>query len=128
MRPSTSQGCCTDAKGEINEWIAKDKGFEGDGLSGNLNNLVGMEQWTATAADCLDIKDMGNIATIEVDDLEFEDACCTWKALIWIILTSIRMAKNTIFAIFHSLDFGGLVEEFEIWNLMRADKVMKLLL
>jgi hypothetical protein len=33
-----------------------------------------MEQWTATAADCLDIKDMGNIATIKADDLELEDA------------------------------------------------------
>jgi hypothetical protein len=49
-------------------------GFEADGLSGDLNNFVGMEQWTATAADCLDIKDMGNIATIETDDLELEDA------------------------------------------------------
>jgi hypothetical protein len=27
--------------------------------------LVGMEQWIATAADCLDIKDMGNIAAIK---------------------------------------------------------------
>jgi hypothetical protein len=33
-----------------------------------------MEQWTATAADCLDIKDMGNIAIIETDDLKLEDA------------------------------------------------------
>jgi hypothetical protein len=33
-----------------------------------------MEQWTATAAECLDIKDMGNVATIEADDLELEDA------------------------------------------------------
>jgi hypothetical protein len=33
-----------------------------------------MEQWTATAADCLDIEDMGNIATIETDDLELEYA------------------------------------------------------
>jgi hypothetical protein len=38
-------------------------GFEADGLSGDLNNMSGMKQWTATAADCLDIKDMGNIAT-----------------------------------------------------------------
>jgi hypothetical protein len=43
--------------------IAKDKGFEADGLSGDLNNLPGMERWTATAAACLDIKDMKNIAT-----------------------------------------------------------------
>jgi hypothetical protein len=33
-----------------------------------------MEQWTATAADCLDIKDMENVATVEADDLEIEDA------------------------------------------------------
>jgi hypothetical protein len=33
-----------------------------------------MEQWTATAADCLDISDMGNIDTIEADDLKLEDA------------------------------------------------------
>jgi hypothetical protein len=33
-----------------------------------------MERWTATAADCLDIEDMGNIATIEADDLELEAA------------------------------------------------------
>jgi hypothetical protein len=34
-----------------------------------------MEQWTVTAADCLDIEDMGNIATtIKADDLELEDA------------------------------------------------------
>jgi hypothetical protein len=55
-------------------WIEKDKDFETVGLSGDLNKLVGMEQWTATAADCLDIKDMGNIATIKADDLELEDA------------------------------------------------------
>jgi hypothetical protein len=68
-------GCWAHAKGEINAWIEKDKGFEADGLRGDLNNLVGMEQWTATAADCLDIKDMGNIATTETGDLELEDAC-----------------------------------------------------
>jgi hypothetical protein len=32
-----------------------------------------MEQWTATAADCLDIKDMGSIDTVEAYDLELED-------------------------------------------------------
>jgi hypothetical protein len=61
------------AKSEISAWT-KDKGFEADGLSGDLNNLVGTEQWTANAADCLDIKDIGNIATIEIDDLELKDA------------------------------------------------------
>jgi hypothetical protein len=43
-------------------------------LSGDLNNFFGMKQWTATAADCLDIKDMGNIDTVEEDDLELEDS------------------------------------------------------
>jgi hypothetical protein len=33
-----------------------------------------MERWTATAADCLDTEEMGNIATIEADDLELEAA------------------------------------------------------
>jgi hypothetical protein len=66
--------CWAHAKGKISAWIAKDKDFEADGLSGDLHNLVGMEQWTATAADCLDNLDMGDIATIEADDLEFEDA------------------------------------------------------
>jgi hypothetical protein len=44
------------------------------GLSGDLVIFVGKEQLTATAADCLDIKDMGNIATIETDYLKLEDA------------------------------------------------------
>jgi hypothetical protein len=54
--------------------IANDKDFKADGLSGDPDNFVGMEQWTATAAEYLDIKDMGNIATIKADDLELEDA------------------------------------------------------
>jgi hypothetical protein len=33
-----------------------------------------MEQWTATAADCLAIEDMGSIATIKTDDFKLEDA------------------------------------------------------
>jgi hypothetical protein len=33
-----------------------------------------MERWTATAADCLDIKDFWNIANIEEFDLELKDA------------------------------------------------------
>jgi hypothetical protein len=72
--PLDIAGCWTHAKGEINAWIAKDKDFEADGLRGDLINLVGMERWTATAADCLDIEDTGNIATIEADDLELEAA------------------------------------------------------
>jgi hypothetical protein len=35
-------------------------------------------------------------------------------------MTSIRTVKNTIFAIFHSLVFFGLVEEIEKWNMTRA--------
>jgi hypothetical protein len=74
LEPLDIAGCWTHAKGEINAWIAKDKDFEADGLSGDLDNLVGMEQWKATAADCLDIEDMGNIATIEAADLDLEAA------------------------------------------------------
>jgi hypothetical protein len=48
--------------------------FEANGLNGDLSDLVRMERWTATAADCLDIKEMGNIVTVEADDLELEDA------------------------------------------------------
>jgi hypothetical protein len=33
-----------------------------------------MEQWTATAADYLDIKEMENIDTVNANDLELEDA------------------------------------------------------
>jgi hypothetical protein len=73
--PLDIAGCWARAKGETNAWIAKDKNFEADGLSGDLNNLVGMEQrWTATAADFLDIKDKGNVATIEADILKLEEA------------------------------------------------------
>jgi hypothetical protein len=36
--------------------------------------LVGIEQWTETAADCLDNEDTGDIATVEEVDLELEDA------------------------------------------------------
>jgi hypothetical protein len=48
--------------------------FKADRLRGDLSNLVGMEQWTATTADCLDITDMDNVASVEADDLELEDA------------------------------------------------------
>jgi hypothetical protein len=65
--------CWAHAKGEISACIAEDKVFKADGLSGDLNNLVRMERWTATAA-CLDIKDMRKIDTVEADDLELEDA------------------------------------------------------
>jgi hypothetical protein len=72
--PLDIAGCWTHAKGKTNACIAKDKGFEANGLNGDLSNWVGMEQWTATAADCLDIKDLGNIDTIEANDMELEDA------------------------------------------------------
>jgi hypothetical protein len=72
--PLDIAGCWAHAKSKFNAWITKDEHFEADGLSGDLNNLVGLEKWTATAADCLDIIDMGNIATIKADDLELEDA------------------------------------------------------
>jgi hypothetical protein len=72
--PLDISGCWNHVKGKINAWIAKDKGFEADGLSSDLNIFLGMEQWTANAADCLDIKDKENIVTIEAGDLELEDA------------------------------------------------------
>jgi hypothetical protein len=62
------------AKGEINAWISEDKRFEEDGLSGDVSNFFGMGQWTATAADCLDIRDMEDIATVKAGGLELEDA------------------------------------------------------
>jgi hypothetical protein len=53
--------------------------------------------------------------------------CSARKVLLQNILTSIRTAKkNTIFAIFHSLDFFGLVDEFENWKELRANTLMRL--
>jgi hypothetical protein len=72
--PPDITGCWAHAKGKIKAWIAKDKSFEADGLSRDQSNLVGMEQWRAAASDCMEIKDMGNIATIKTIDLEFGDA------------------------------------------------------
>jgi hypothetical protein len=40
------------------------------GRSEDAPKVPQSEQWTATAADCLAIKDMGNIANVEADDLE----------------------------------------------------------
>jgi hypothetical protein len=42
--PLDIAGCWAHAQGEINARIAKDKGFETDGLIGELNNLTGMEK------------------------------------------------------------------------------------
>jgi hypothetical protein len=72
--PLDIKGCWAHAKGKISACITKEMNCEADGLSDNLNILVGMEQWTATAADCLDIKDMRNIDTVEADDPELKDA------------------------------------------------------
>jgi hypothetical protein len=72
--PLDIAGYWAHAKGEIDAWIAKDKGFEADGLSGDLNNFVEMEQRTAIAAESLNIRDIGNIDTIKTYDLELEDS------------------------------------------------------
>lgn len=74
FEPLDIAGCWASALREINAWIARDKTYEVDGLSGDLCNLVGMGKWTLTAEDCLDIKDMGVISTPEVDDLELDEA------------------------------------------------------
>jgi hypothetical protein len=71
--PLVIAGCWAHAKCKFNAWITKDEHFEADGLRDDPNNLVGMEQWTATAADCLDIRDMGYIDAFEAADLELED-------------------------------------------------------
>jgi putative lipase involved disintegration of autophagic bodies len=42
--PLDIAGCWAHAKGEINAQIAKDIGFEGDGLSDDLNNFAETEQ------------------------------------------------------------------------------------
>jgi hypothetical protein len=90
-------------RGRNQAWIAKDKGFEADGLSGDLNNFVGMEQWTATAADCLDINDMGNIANINTDYLNSKTLARTS------ILTPNRLTgRNKIVCFFFDFLDGGL--------------------
>jgi hypothetical protein len=48
--------------------------------------------------------------------------CCTWKSLVLITFTSIRTVKKHVS---YSLDFFRLVEEFDNWNMMRADKVIR---
>ena len=66
-------GCWTKAMGEINSWIAKDLAFEEDGLTGDLLNLAGIDKWTSTEADCLNITDMGKMPVAEANDNELEN-------------------------------------------------------
>jgi hypothetical protein len=40
--PLDIAGCQAHAQGEISAWIAKGKGFEADGLIGDLSNWAGM--------------------------------------------------------------------------------------
>jgi hypothetical protein len=42
--PIDIEECWAHAKGEIKAWVTTDEDFEADGLRGDLNNLVGMEQ------------------------------------------------------------------------------------
>jgi hypothetical protein len=72
--PIDIAGCWTKAMGEIDAWIAKDTIHEQDGLSGTLIGLVGIEKWTSTGSDCLDISDMGLMPVNEADDPELEEA------------------------------------------------------
>lgn len=51
-------GCWNTALKEMNSWISQDLDHVADGLSGDLMNLVGVENWTASDSSCLDIKDM----------------------------------------------------------------------
>jgi hypothetical protein len=74
MSPSTQQGSGASANDIISVLITRDKHFDTDRPCGDLSIFVGMGQWTAAAADCLDIKHIGYIATVEADDLELEGA------------------------------------------------------
>jgi hypothetical protein len=51
-------GCWTKAEGETNRWIAVDKDHIDGGLTGTITDLHGVENWTTSVADCLDITDM----------------------------------------------------------------------
>jgi hypothetical protein len=51
----------------------------------------------------------------------------TWKLLFRLFWPPSERPKNTILPFSIRSFFGGLVEEFENWNMMRADKVMRLL-
>ena len=66
------------AKAELNSWISKDRLHVADGLSGNLDDLQGVEAWTSSPSTCLDIQDMdvgdqvagAVVATVPDDDDE----------------------------------------------------------
>jgi hypothetical protein len=49
------------------------------------------------------------------------------KSIFWSSWTPSERPKTRFFAISHSLDFFGLVEEFEKWIMIRALKMMRLL-
>ena len=53
--------CWLKALGEMNSWISRDLIHNADGLGGDLENLTGIENWTSSEIDCLDIKDMDYI-------------------------------------------------------------------
>ena len=54
-------GCWLKALGEMNSWISRDLIHNADGLGGDLENLTGIENWTSSEIDCLDINDMNYI-------------------------------------------------------------------
>lgn len=67
--PCNVNGCWLTAVKEMQKWIDHDKEHTGGkGVSGKLGALEGAERWTSSAADDLDIKDMGTD-----DDLDAED-------------------------------------------------------
>ena len=51
-------GCWATAESETNKWIAHDVVHVAGGLTGTITNLHGVENWTSTEADCLNIGDM----------------------------------------------------------------------
>ena len=68
-------GCWRKAKGEINKWIKADREHVGEsGLAGDLDNLQGANNWTASDAMCLDIKDYkGDLGEAVIEDPEVDE-------------------------------------------------------
>lgn len=66
FEPCNVRGCWKTALNEMNKWVALDKicndGKDGGkiGVSGVVGDLTGAEVWTSTAADVLEIGDMGD--------------------------------------------------------------------
>lgn len=56
--PVNIAGCWNTAKAELNKWISLDRKYVEDGLSGDLDNLLGVEAWTSSPSTCLNIQDM----------------------------------------------------------------------